>query len=789
MLVTTSEEGRKLLRKELKSKGWTQQEWADKSRCNLSDIKAILGTDSSRNLQQVVLGGACEALGVNWRDVVDCCDVQLTEVREKYGEYLKLHHGTIKCLDMSYPIGLDDVFIEVNVLEKLTRSLRLGQQELIQQANQEDFERWGFGGIQEKGVSGLEALKKFPRLVVLGKPGSGKTTFLRRVAILNLHKQFLPDYVSVFVRLSDFAAESDEPSLLDYIIRHWKSKGIDPETTQQLLRKGQVLVLLDGLDEVKEADSQRVVRAIEQFTGKFLSNYFALTCRIAAREYTFPSFTEVEVADFKFPQIQDFADKWFNSRDTRKSAAEFMKHLQANPRIQQLATSPLLLTLLCLVFEDSGQFMESRADLYKQGIELLLFKWDSKQHNFQRERVYNALNPRRIQDLLGEIAKAPFEKEEYFFRQRDLELWIGNFIRNLPEAQTDLEALKVESSQVLKSIAEHGLLIERAQSYWSFSHLTFHEYFLAQAIVTNCNPTSLEDPVLNQLANHVTKRQWREVLLLVVELLPDATCLLQIIKQKVDSLVENEEILQEMLNSLYQKSCSVNTKYKPAGVRAFYLEGIVDNYGGRICTIDKSLDYDLSIDTELSSILGTSLSEPNLEQYIKGVDTCLERIIEPLFEEDYPRIIDDIDRKQDRFDLWQSAAPRKDIKSLSSAIEKADDDLQGNQDLKQALEQLQYRLPEKLNETLEAWLKSQKSKDWSEQLRQIMIKYRGFGYDWQGLFTREQRELFKSYYNANELLVKCLFKTNCFVSRKVRQEIEDTLLLPIAEINSRHSRT
>lgn len=783
----TSKEGQQLLRKALKSKGWSQEQWAQQSHCSVATIKGLLGTPL-RSVSHETLVTACEAVGVDWRDVVDCCDVQLTEVREKYGEYLKLHHGTIKCLDMSYPIGLDDVFIEVNVLEKLTQSLRLGQQELIQQANQEDFERWGFGR-QEKGVSGLEAVEKFPRLVVLGKPGSGKTTFLCRVAILNLHEKFLRDYVSVFVRLSDFAAESDRPSLLDYIIRHWESQGIDPETTQHLLKKGRVLVLLDGLDEVKESDSQRVVRSVEQFTQEFHRNYFTLTCRIAAREYTFPSFTEVEVADFKLPQIQDFANKWFNSRNTRKSAAEFITELQANPRMQQLATSPLLLTLLCLVFEDSGRFMDSRAELYKQGIELLLFKWDSKQHNLQRERVYSALNPRRIQELLAAIAKYTFERDERFFGERKLESLISNFIRNLPEAQTDIEALRVESSRVLKSIAEQGLLIKRAQSYWSFSHLTFHEYFIAQAIVTNCNPTSLEDPVLNQLANHVTQLQWREVFLLVVELLPDASCLLQIIKQKVDSLVENEDILQEMLNSIYQKSCSVNSRYKPAGVRAFYLEGIIDNYCGRICAIDKSLDYDLSIDSVLNSILGTSLSEPNLQQdFSHGVTICLDRVIEERFEVDFPRAID-YSEARDRYHLWQSSELNRDIKAIRIAIEKADHPHQGNQGFKQALQQLQEQLPEDLDETEQAWLNSQQSKDWSEKLRSIMIKYRGFGYDWQGKFTPKQRELLKSYYNANQLLANCLFKTNCFVYPQVRQEIEDTLLLSIAEINSRHSRT
>ncbi len=789
-MPVTHKEGQQLLKRAYKKNKLSQEMWAQQSFCSVATIKGILGTPL-RSVSQDTLEKACEVVDVNWREVVDCCDVQLTEVRQKYGEYLSRHHGQIKCLDMSQSIGLDDVFIEVNVLEKLTGSLRLGQQELIQQANQEDFERLGFGGIQEPGLPGLKALERFQQLVVLGKPGSGKTTFLCRVAILNLHKQFLPDYVSVFVRLSDFAAEPDRPSLLDYIIRHWESKGIDPETTQQLLKQGRVLVLLDGLDEVKEADSQRVVRSVERFTEQFFTNYFALTCRIAAREYTFSSFTEVEVADFKLPQIQNFADKWFNSRDTRKSAAEFMKHLEANPRILQLATSPLLLTLLCLVFEDSGRFMESRADLYKQGIELLLFKWDSKQHNLQREQVYRGLNTRRIQELLGEIAKATFERDERFFGERKLESWISDFIRNLPEAQTDMEALRVESSRVLKSIAERGLLIERAQTYWSFSHLTFHEYFIAQAIVTNCNPRSIDDPVLHQLANHITKHQWREVFLLVVELLPDASCLLQIIKQKVDSLVENQEILQEMLNCLYQKSCSVNTKYKAAGVRAFYLEVIMDNYGGQICAIDKSLDWDLSIDNVLNRLLSKLLYEINLKQdSCRGLAICLDRIIEPLLEVDLPLVIDSSEAR-DRFDLWQAAEPSKDVTTwLSIAIEKADATLQDNQYFKQALEQFQAEFNKKLaqQEDFECF-NSETTKELSEKVRQIIIDYRGFGFDWQGKSTPNQRELLKSYYNANELLANCFFKTNCFVSSQVRQEIEDTLLLPIAEINSRHSKT
>jgi predicted NACHT family NTPase len=68
---------------------------------------------------------------------------------------------------------------------------------------------------------------------------------------------------------------------------------------------------------------------------------------------------------------------------------------------------------------------------------------------------------------------------------------------------------------------------------------------------------------------------------------------------------------------------------------------------------------------------------------------------------------------------------------------------------------------------------------WCEELRLVMIKHRNIGHDWQ--FSKDQKELLQQYYNANKLLVDCL-NSDCDVSREVRQQIEDTLLLPIAEV-------
>lgn len=66
---------------------------------------------------------------------------------------------------------------------------------------------------------------------------------------------------------------------------------------------------------------------------------------------------------------------------------------------------------------------------------------------------------------------------------------------------------------------------------------------------------------------------------------------------------------------------------------------------------------------------------------------------------------------------------------------------------------------------------------WTVQLRKVIIKYRKIGHNWQ--FCESQKVLLQQYYDANRLLINCL-NSDCHISPKVRQEIEETLLLPIA---------
>ncbi|MEC4816353.1 MAG: NACHT domain-containing NTPase, partial [Scytonema sp. PMC 1069.18] len=542
------------------------------------------------------------------------------EVREKVKLDIKKRYGMMQVLDMSQPIRLNDIYTDVDILEKITANKWLEIPELLQNIDPEGPDRFRRNRVIEKRVPGLQAVEQHSKLMVLGKPGAGKTTFLKYLAIQCIEGHFQSDACGkplsrlrfpIFITLRDFAEKSGEISILEYISLQLSDLDLAnaSEKAKQLLKQGKALVLLDGLDEVREEDTNRVLKQAQEFSYRFNSNQFVITCRIAAQKYTFQGFTKVEVADFNDEQIATFAQNWFRLKDSVKGK-RFIEKLDENKPIKELAMNPLLLTLLCWIFGQKGDFPANRSELYTEGVDVLLKKWDATR-NIERDRVYKDLSLQRKEDLLSEIALKTFEQKDYFFKKKTVEAYIIDFISNLRNASTEQKELELDSEAVLKSIeAQHGLLVARATGIYSFSHLTFQEYFTAREIVANS--------AWGRLVEHITQKRWREVFFLTSGMMRKADDLLKSMKQKIDTILEYDEKLQQFLTWVEEKSKSVEVPYKPAAVRAFYwtLEQILiidyNKQTQNIYTdgcwfrefqlagnIDEAIDYYLTLDYDI----------------------------------------------------------------------------------------------------------------------------------------------------------------------------------------------
>jgi len=757
--LTATPEGIEQINRALTERKWSRDDLYKAVGCSRQPaVKFCAGQAVSRNL----FVSFCEALGLNWAIIagVDTpaapappsgaghfadsdIDALVQTLRQQVHGDIDHRCGSMRVLDMEQKIGIDDIYTSVNILEKLSGRRRLGLNELLQDCDLENFDRFVLGQIRHQRVPGLEAVNRYAALMVLGKPGAGKTTFMKRLATLCNAGTFQPQRVPVFVTLKEFAEAQGQPSLEAYITQQWYACGVtDQDALPAVLRQGRALVLLDGLDEVQAADHDRTLRAIQTFTTQYRDCKFVMTCRIAAREYTFQQFTEVEVADFDAAQIADFADKWFRAKQDPEKGKTFIQRLDKNKPIQELATNPLLLTLLCLVFGEAGDFPANRAELYKEGLDVLLKKWDAKR-NIERDQIYKKLSLKRKEDLLSQLAFATFERGDYFFKQNVVEQHITAYIRNLPGASDDEDALLLDSEFVLKSIqAQHGLLVERARGIYSFSHLTFQEYFTAQHIT---RPSKLLGLALADLAQRLTEKRYREVFLLVVGMLPEADDLLVLMKQQADLLLADDPKLQQVLQWVNEKSQSVSVPHKTAAVRAFYLDRALDRALGRDLARALDLDRDLALDRALALgralalALGRALGRP------RARDLALARDL-------------DLD-----LDL-----------ALGLALDRA---AESDPKLNLKIDELKAQLPSYADiKMFKQWWKTQ-GPTWIEQLRTVMIEHRNIGHDWE--FTNAQIGKLNQYYDANKLLVDCLNSDYCYITAATRQHIESTLLLPI----------
>ena len=715
----------------------------------------------------------CQKLELPWREVADLSEDAETEtsaeasidiealvqeVRSKGQASIVMRCGVMRVLDMSQPIGLDDIYTNVNILEKINGRRRLDIADLLKVCVSDEFERPGLGKVTQDRVPGLEAVQKYSKLIVLGKPGAGKTTFLKHVAIQCSFGNLQADRMPIFITLKDFAETEQHLSLLEYITEQFASYEVsEPGVAERLLRQGRTLILLDGLDEIRETDCCRVLQEVRAFSAQFHSNHFVITCRIAVQEYAVEQFTEVEVADFDEEQIASFAIKWFAAKDLSQSR-KFIQKLEANSPIQELATNPLLLTLLCLMFEETSDFASNRSELYKEGLNVLLRKWDVKR-NIERKQIYKKLSVQHKEDLLSQIALMTFERGDYFFRQKEIEQHIGAYIRNLPEVSTQSEALQLDSEAVLKSIeAQHGLLVERARGIYSFSHLTFQEYFTAREIVASSQPEVLE-AALKKLVSRITENRWREVFLLSVGMLRNADYLLQLMKQQIDQLLAEDPHLQAFLVWVSQKSRAVPATYKLVTIRAFYLDldlARALNLVGGTLDLARTLDFDLARTLALDFDL--------------ALDRALARALALIYALDLA-----FDRARSLERVLALARILTAILALALARAHALDF-----ELERALQQLKEQLSDSAEdgERFSAWWKA-KGQAWTEQLRSVIISYRHIGHNWQ--FSDQQRDALKHYYDANQLLVDCLNSAR-YVTRTVREDISQTLLLPIAEL-------
>jgi len=482
----------------------------------------------------------------------------------EYGKRYFKRHGILKALGMREAVPLESVYTAVQFLDE--QQIRSFESIQNLEAAYREAKRRNFQQLKCQKQEGLKIANQKQFLMVLGQPGAGKSTFLRKIGLEALKGKrggYQQNCIPVFIELKSFT--SSQIDIEKLIVEEFSICGF-PSSEQfiaKALEQGKLLILLDGLDEVPTVNTNEVISQIQNFVDRYDKNRFIVSCRTAAYRNNFKRFTDVKLADFDDTQIEQFICNWFQSEvDKQAGTAQKCWELLQKPEYaaaKELAHTPLLLTFLCLNYDRSQNFPNNRSVLYKKALRILLEEWAAEKR-IQRDEIYQGLSTELEESLLSEIAYSGFETDKLFFSQREVVEPIKTFLA------TNLNVPKhLDGEAVLNAIAvQQGILVERAEDVYSFSHLTLQEYLTAQYIADN--------NLIEQLVtDHLSDPRWREVFLLVAGLVRSkngADELLLLMEKEAQKFIINKPKLQGLLQWADAATNGSEGDFKAVGKRA-----------------------------------------------------------------------------------------------------------------------------------------------------------------------------------------------------------------------------
>ena len=369
-------------------------------------------------------------------------------------------------------------------------------------------------------LSVLEVMARHRRMVLLGQPGYGKSTIVQHTALCLARDGSAPragwdsrvsdlgcrgaDALPVVVLLRDLAATLPEelpaPSaevLRSFLASRLTAAGLSDalEPFWRALSAGKALVLLDGLDEVPGPETRRFFRdVVVAFADLYPDCRYLVTCRVLTwhqEKLTLRGFTAAEIAPFDDARIDAFIVAWhrelvhLNRMDEPTAARlepKLREALRTRSELAELARNPLLLTVMAVVHTKGGELPEGEALLYKEAVEVLLWRWQDTVSALSPKRLLAEVGARDA-DLLDALRRLAFTLHGSTPVTAGEGDAAGRGVADISEAAL-LEALMPldpkESREWARRLVESlkaraGLLVERAPQLYTFPHRTFQE--------------------------------------------------------------------------------------------------------------------------------------------------------------------------------------------------------------------------------------------------------------------------------------------------------------------------
>lgn len=479
--------------------------------------------------------------------------------------------------------------------------------------------------------------------VLLGGPGSGKSTMFLAIMLDVCDRKRLRSQVPFLVELREYTLRGCTDFIAYLRDAAWDKLGvrITEHALIEVLSEGKAWVFFDGLDEIFEpAARARVIDQFHAFTTRFPKAWVAVSSRIVGYDESslgLAGFTHYTLLDFGLIEIGEFVPKWYQYytlENDERDAVGLVRRISENPRLLELASNPLLLTMMAIIYKHQD-LPEKRWQLYARCTAVLLEDWDVKRKKIDRDELLPfPMTADQKAEILQNIAMAMISRPDFgqelnaigYEPLRDIVAgYLGDQYDKPPgEAQ----AIAVE---ILNHLRERTyILAETGERVFGFVHRTFMEYFAARHVLAEFNRNKADYEWLKRevFLKYWSIDRWREPLLLLIGMLSGQG---SPIREVVDALMS----LRDRFAAPFAARCLGEASQVPPGDRP-WASAIMQTL---VRSLDRSRRHHFRDDYVQESIAAFGSLAPFVE-----------------ISDDTRRLIDKFDESKfddDRFIGWQ----------------------------------------------------------------------------------------------------------------------------------------
>lgn len=387
--------------------------------------------------------------------------------------------------------------------------------DVIEDSNYEhdDYENYEYDDYESTYFNKLsidDAFNDRDKILITGEAGSGKSTIMKWLAVqsaLGDLERRLTNWgktIPIVIQLRNYpSGKIDLNKVVEEIAENIVMK-IPEDWIEYIFNSGKVLLLVDGLDELKSENRESVYDWIESIIDRY-NIKIVLTSRPGANErhdfiYDF-EFIEYTISSMSKTSIKEFIQHWHSAvLDSRTTDIDSISNnlyhrIKTSAAIFRLATNPLMCALLCALHHDRNMKLPvNRTSLYEECTMMLLERRDSDRKI--GSNIYSDLPYKQKRIIFDHIAYWMLKNNIAVAGKQDL---IKVISQKLDELNTDIE---VCPKILLQDILERsGMIREIEIGKLDFVHKTFQEYMAASAAARNTDWGILFEKRMNDLWN------------------------------------------------------------------------------------------------------------------------------------------------------------------------------------------------------------------------------------------------------------------------------------------------